>query len=310
MDQTPPEQRSILQIIFISPAESRLRTGWRLLLQSLLLGILFAILGLIADLGFGLLSDITYAVFMLLGTLITSLAVTISVYLSRRFLDRRSFSSLGLHVDSQALLDLLFGIALTGLMMAIIFLSLWALDWLQIESFAWQVESWGNIAASILAMLIFFSFVSWQEELLIRGYWLQNLSSGLSTSLGVLLSSAIFALAHWFNPNLDWLGLLGLFLAGLFLAYGYLRTRQLWLPIGLHLGWNFFEGTLFGFPVSGQYQYQLIRQTVTGPDLITGGAFGPEAGLILLPVLIFGAAGIYWYTRARHSTPDNLPDTA
>ena len=182
MDQTPPEQRSTMQIIFISPAESRLRAGWRLLLQSLLLGILFAILGLITDLGLGLLSDITYAIFMLLGALITSLAVTISVYLSRRFLDRRSFTSLGLLVDSQALLDLLFGIALTGLMMAIIFLSLWALNWLQIESFAWQVESWGNIAASMLAMLIFFSFVSWQEELLIRGYWLQNLSSGLSTS--------------------------------------------------------------------------------------------------------------------------------
>jgi len=310
MDQTPPEQRSILQIIFISPAESRLRAGWRLLLQSLLLGILFAILGIIADLGLGLLSDNTYTVFLLLGALVTSLAGTISVYLSRRFLDHHSFTSLGLHVDSQALLDLLFGIVLTGLMMAIIFLSLWALDWLQIESFAWQVESWGNIATSILAMLIFFSLVSWQEELLIRGYWLQNLSSGLSTSLGVLLSSAVFALAHWFNPNLDWLGLLGIFLTGLFLAYGYLRTRQLWLPIGLHLGWNFFEGTLFGFPVSGQYQYQLIRQTVTGPDLITGGAFGPEAGLILLPVLLLGAVGIYWYTRARHSTPDNLPDTA
>jgi hypothetical protein len=149
-------------------------------------------------------------------------------------------------------------------------------------------------------MVALFTFVSWQEELLTRGYWLQNLSAGLSQSLGVLLSSAVFALAHWFNPNLNWQALLGLFLAGLFLAYGYLRTRQLWLPIGLHLGWNFFEGTLFGFPVSGQYQYQLIRQTVTGPDLITGGSFGPEAGLVLLPVLVLGAAGIYYYTKNRN----------
>jgi hypothetical protein len=132
----------------------------------------------------------------------------------------------------------------------------------------------------------------------------------LSQSLGVLLSSAFFALAHWFNPNLDWLGLLGLFAAGLFLAYGYLRTRQLWLPIGLHLGWNFFEGTLFGFPVSGQYHYQLIRQTVTGPELITGGAFGPEAGLILLPVLVLGAVGIYWYTRARNSDQNVIPGSS
>jgi len=277
-----------------------LRAGWRLLLQSLFLVLIMGLLGILANQVPGFLSDITYPAFLLLGALVTSLAITISVFLARRYLDRRSFTSLGLRVNSQALVDLLFGIGLTGLMMGLIFIVLWAVNWLQIESFAWQVENWGNVAASILAVVALFTFVSWQEELLTRGYWLQNLSAGLSQSLGVLLSSAVFALAHWFNPNLNWQGLLGLFLAGLFLAYGYLRTRQLWLPIGLHLGWNFFEGTLFGFPVSGQYEYQLIRQTVTGPDLITGGSFGPEAGLVLLPVLILGAAGIYYYTKNRN----------
>ena len=307
MDQTPQEPRSLLKTIFISPEESRLRSGWRLILQSLMLGIIFALLGIIANVVLGLLPDISYAAFLLLGTLVTSMAVTFSVYLARRYLDQRTFSSLGLRFNSQTLLDLIFGFGLTGLMMVIIFLVLWGLDWLQIESFAWQMESWGNVAASVLVMVILFTFVSWQEELLMRGYWLQNLSAGLSQSLGILLSSALFALAHWFNPNLDWMGLLGLFLAGLFLAYGYVRTKQLWLPIGLHLGWNFFEGTLFGFPVSGQYQYQLIRQSVTGPDLITGGAFGPEAGLILLPVLLLGTAGIYWYTRSRNPSRDSKP---
>jgi membrane protease YdiL (CAAX protease family) len=183
--------------------------------------------------------------------------------------------------------------------MGLIFLVLWAVDWVQVESFAWEVENWGEITGSILVMLVLFSLVSWQEELLSRGYWLQNLSAGLSLSLGVLISSILFSFAHWFNPNLGWQALVGLFLTGLFLAFAYLRTRQLWLPIGLHLGWNFFEGTLFGFPVSGQYQYQLIRQTTTGPDVITGGAFGPEAGLILLPALILGAALIFWYTQDR-----------
>ena len=98
---------------------------------------------------------------------------------------------------------------------------------------------------------------------------------------------------------MSWQALLGLFLSGLFLAYAYIRTRQLWLPIGLHLGWNFFEGSIFGFPVSGQYFYQVIRQTVSGPDLITGGAFGPEGGLILIPALLLGAVGISWYTKDR-----------
>jgi membrane protease YdiL (CAAX protease family) len=299
MDPTPEEQRSLAKTIFISPDEPRLRAGWRLVLQTLLLGLILAVLGLLASRGLGLLDQITYAAYLLLGTLVTSLAITFSVYFARRFLDRRSFSSLGLSVDKQALGDIFFGIVLTGLMMGLIFLTVWALNWVQIESFAWQVEDWGNILASIVTMTLLFSFVSWQEELLFRGYWLQNLSAGLTQSLGILLSSAVFALFHWFNPNLNWLGLTGLFLAGLFMAYGYLRTRQLWLPIGLHLGWNLFEGTLFGFPVSGQYQYQLIRQTTTGPDLITGGAFGPEAGLILLPILALGTVAIYWYTRSR-----------
>ena len=299
MDLSPPEQRSLLQKIFSSPKEPRLRAGWRLLLQSLLLVLCMLLLGLIASLGFGILNEIPYADLLLLGALATCLAVTASVYLARRFFDHRSFTSLGLLVNRQALIDILFGVGLSGLMMGSIFLAFWAMDWLQIESFAWQVENWGSMAVSVLVVAILFTLVSWQEELLNRGYWLQNLSAGLSQSLGVLISSALFALAHFFNPNLDWQGILGLFLAGLFLAYGYLRSRQLWLPIGLHFGWNLFEGTFFGFPVSGQYQYQLIRQTTTGPDLITGGAFGPEAGLILLPVLILGTVGIYWFTQNR-----------
>jgi hypothetical protein len=56
---------------------------------------------------------------------------------------------------------------------------------------------------------------------------------------------------------------------------------------------------VFGFPVSGQYFYQVIRQTVNGPDIITGGAFGPEGGLILLPALLLGTVGIFFYTKNR-----------
>jgi membrane protease YdiL (CAAX protease family) len=299
VDTSPEQPPSLIQQIFISPGEPRLRAGWRLLIQSLVLGICLAVLGSVANWILDVLSEITYAVLLLIGVLVTSLAVTLSVYLGRRYLDLRSFTSLGLSVDRRGVVDLLFGFGLAGLMMGFIFITLLALNWIQIESYAWQVEDWGNVAASTLVMLLLFSLVSWQEELLMRGYWLQNLSAGLSRSLGVLLSSAVFALGHWFNPNLNWPGILGLFLAGLFLAFGYLRTKQLWLPIGLHLGWNFFEGTFFGFPVSGQYHYQLIRQTAAGPDIITGGPFGPEAGLILLPVLIAGTLGIYWFTRSR-----------
>ena len=94
-------------------------------------------------------------------------------------------------------------------------------------------------------------------------------------------------------------GAAGIFFAGLFLAYGYLRTGQLWLSIGLHIGWNFFEGVIFGFPVSGLDIYRLIRHQIQGPEIWTGGAFGPEAGLIVLPALAVGSVLIYFYTRDR-----------
>lgn len=301
MEVPTPQARPLLQRIFVSPDESRLRAGWRLIGQSLLMVLTFGILGVLGRYFLGTLVDISYAGLLLLTTLISCLGITFSILIARRLLDRRTFSSLGLKGNIQAIYDLLVGFALSGLMIAIIFILLRAVGWLQVESLAWQVEGWKSIAASILIMLVLQTLVGWQEELLIRGYWLQNLSDGLSQSLGVLFSSVLFALVHVGNPNLSWQAYLGLFISGLFLAYSYLRTKQLWLPIGLHIGWNLFEGTVFGFPVSGQYFYQLIRQTVSGPDIITGSTFGPEAGLVLFPILLLGTGGVYLYTRNRNS---------
>ncbi len=144
-----------------------------------------------------------------------------------------------------------------------------------------------------------FIFVGWNEELLSRGYHLQTLASGTNLFWGVVISSSVFGLAHLGNPNATWVSAAGIFFAGLFLAYGYLRTGQLWLSIGLHIGWNFFEGVVFGFPVSGLDIYRLIRHQIQGPVIWTGGAFGPEAGLIVLPALVVGSVLIYFYTRDR-----------
>jgi hypothetical protein len=83
--------------------------------------------------------------------------------------------------------------------------------------------------------------------------------------------------------------------------------------MGLHTGWNFFEGTVFGFPVSGIGDFpRLLHPAISGPALITGGPFGPEAGLVLLPALGLGAGLVYLYTRQRRRsgfspTGDNTP---
>lgn len=297
-DAQPPP-RSLLARIFISLDERRLRAGWRLAGQLALLFVFFACIGIPLGIIFALTPTSSEEMLSLFGEAVSLFAITLSVYLARRFLDRRSFVSLGLKWDSQAIWDLTFGIGLSGLLMGLIYLVEWGAGWLSFETFAWESLSTADVVFGVVSMAIVFVIVGWTEELISRGYWLQNLSTGLNLFWGVLISSILFALAHMGNPNVSWVAILGLVTAGIFLAYGYLRTSQLWLPIGLHIGWNFFEGTVFGFPVSGTDSFRLILQSVEGPEIITGGAFGPEAGLIILPALLLGTGLIYFYTLRR-----------
>jgi hypothetical protein len=175
------------------------------------------------------------------------------------------------------------------------------LGWLTFEGFAWEFDPINVVITGVISFFVIFIFVGLNEELLSRGYHLQTIASGLILFWGVVISSAVFGLLHLGNPNATWVSAAGIFFAGVYLAYGYIRTKQLWLSIGLHIGWNFFEGVVFGFPVSGLDIYALTRITVRGPELWTGGAFGPEAGLIVLPSLLLGGLLIYLYTMKRTS---------
>ena len=289
----PRQERSIVAQIFLSPDEPRLRAGWRLLLHTLLMLVFGTVIGAIA-LALGIL-DLD----SIWGQVLNFLIITGSVYVARRWLDKRSFESLGLKLDRHTLIDLLTGIGITFVQMGFIYVVMLSLGWLTFEGFAWEFDPVNVVVMGVLSFFVVFIFVGWNEELLSRGYHLQTIASGLNLFWGVVISSAVFGLLHLGNPNATWVSAAGIFFAGVYLAYGYIRTRQLWLPIGLHIGWNFFEGVVFGFPVSGLDIYALTRITVHGPELWTGGAFGPEAGLIVLPSLIVGAILIYLYTLKR-----------
>jgi membrane protease YdiL (CAAX protease family) len=233
--------------------------------------------------------------------IINFIVITASVYVARRWLDKRSFESLGLRIDKYTLLDILAGVGITFVQMGFIYILMLGLGWLTFEGFAWQFDPISVVITSVLTFFVIFIIVAWNEELLSRGYHLQTIASGLNLFWGVVISSAVFGLLHLGNPNATWVSAAGIFFAGVYLAFGYIRTKQLWLSMGLHLGWNFFEGVVFGFPVSGLDIYALTRIKVHGPELWTGGAFGPEAGLIVLPSLVVGGFLIYLYTRKRAS---------
>jgi len=306
---TGTEVRSSLKNIFISSGDHRLRAGWRIVIHTILYNLLVFCLAIPYAISFSL-TDLT-AYELWIGQFVALIAITLSVFLARRFSDRRTIGSLGIQISPRLFLDLLAGFLIAGLMQALIFGLELSLGWLEIEAFAWdhanspylfdnlplsiEAQNGLYVAGTVLIWLLYFTLVGWNEEFLFRGYRLQNISEGLNPLWGLILSSLWFGAAHWLNPGASWKSMIGIFLAGIFLGYGYLRTKQLWLPIGLHLGWNFFEGTVLGFPVSGMNLYSIIRPTITGPELWTGGAFGPEAGLVLLPALLLGSLMIFGY---------------
>ena len=194
--------------------------------------------------------------------------------------DRTSLRSLGLEAPGW-LAKLATGWGLGTLLQLLIFAALGLAGWLTVERSDWQPV---DLSISVLSWII----ISFNEELAFRGYILQRLAQAWGLPVAVVASSLAFAAMHALNPNAQPLALASLFVAGLLLACAYLVSRSLWLPIGLHIGWNLAEMHLLGFAGSGVPEPALMRSVVHGPEWMTGGAFGPEGGLVGLAATAIG----------------------
>jgi membrane protease YdiL (CAAX protease family) len=304
--------RPILARLFISPDEPRLRAGWRIAAHAalmLMIGIIPVLVGGIAYLLIqGTIDQASLAQLVLAASsLIYGPSILLATWIARRFIDKRSFSSLGFNITSNTVRDFVFGLALPAALIAVIFLLEWGFGWLQVDGFAWHDAEFGEMAKSLILLAVVFIAVGFYEEILFRGYYMQNLKESMGRPLAILLTSVGFGLAHLANANATFMGVLGTAAAGIIFAYAWLRSKALWLPIALHISWNFFEGPVFGFPVSGREEFSLIRVRVEGPELLTGGAFGPEAGLIVVPVLAAAAWIIWLYTKSRNEEAQSEP---
>ncbi|MFI2612774.1 lysostaphin resistance A-like protein [Kitasatospora sp. NPDC018619] len=131
------------------------------------------------------------------------------------------------------------------------------------------------------------------EELMFRGLLFRLLERGLGTYLALALSAAVFGAAHLLNKDATALGAVAVAIeAGGMLAAAYAATRRLWLPIGLHFGWNFAESGIFGTEVSGNGgTHGLLDASTSGAELVTGGGFGPEASVyaVLIGAVLMAA---------------------
>lgn len=322
--------------LFWNRVEGRLRAGWRVLIHLLcylyvppLLNsaigapISLALARLLPDLA--PLSDrLTLFVLRLVGVLL-------STWLVVRFIDRRPWRELGLQYDRPWWADLLFGLVLGALLMSFVFAVEYYAGWIEIrELFVVDVNGTPFLIA-LISPLVISLVISITEELLARGYQLRNLAEGLKLPnvrpavalvASWIITSSLFGMLHVFNPNATVLSILYLMLAGGFFGLGYVLTGRLGLPIGLHFAWNFVQGNVFGFPVSGNVfgGATVIAIEQGGPPLWTGSAFGPEAGLLGIAAILLGCLlTLLWvgvrYQRvalylplACYDLPDSSPD--
>ncbi|MFC6837656.1 CPBP family intramembrane glutamic endopeptidase [Halomarina ordinaria] len=282
-----------------NPQEGRLRAPWRLLLQTLLLLVLAtATLLVLSPLS-------TRASPLALNTLVMAVAVALSVAIAARVLDRRPLADLGLHIDRQWWLDCGFGLALGAGLQTLLFAGQVATGLVVVTDVARVTPA---LLGGVVGALAMFVAVGVYEEVLSRGYQLTNVAEGLRGYLGhrgavavaVLLTSVLFGALHAANPNATAVSVLGISLAGVWLALGYVLTGELAIPIGAHISWNFFLGVVYGLPVSGnRLDASFVEAREVGPDLFTGGSFGPEAGLLGIAAVAVGCVAIVGYVGAR-----------
>ncbi len=150
----------------------------------------------------------------------------------------------------------------------------------------------------VLMTVLLFTSVSVVEETLIRGYVLKNMMLSFNKYIALILSSIIFSLLHAANPSVTVLGLIDLFLAGIVLGIPYMYTKNLWMPIGIHLSWNLFQ-SLLGFNVSGQDTYSIIELEYVTENITNGGAFGIEGSYFSVIAEILTIIWLFWYFEKK-----------
>lgn len=161
----------------------------------------------------------------------------------------------------------------------------------------YEIVGWGS-ARSILYVLVMFGIIPGvMEELLFRGILFRHLEDFGGSWFALALTSALFGVAHIFNPNATFFSSFAIAVeAGILLGGAYMLTRSLWAPIGIHAAWNFTQGEIFDVPVSGIDGTGLVEARLSGPELLSGGTFGLEASVIAL--VIATGAGIWLVVRA------------
>ncbi len=304
----------MIRSLFWNDSERRVRFGWRITGQLVLMVIFTGLVTpvLVPEAGQllqgGALSFSATPVFF--GVSLASLVgYVISIWLAGRFLDRRPFADFGLRLEPSWWLDLGFGLALGAGLIALVFVIEWAAGWVTITD-TFRASGDLSFGRAILFAVGAFVCIGIYEELAFRGYYLTNVAEWLggfdaiprrwAAVAATGITAAIFGVLHAANPEATLVSTFNIIITGVwFLSIGFVLTGSLAIPIGLHISWNLAQGNIFGFPVSGidASATTVIAIEQGGPAWVTGGEFGPEAGVLGLAATLLGGALVVLWVR-------------
>jgi uncharacterized protein len=220
-----------------------------------------------------------------------------------RFLEHRSFASVGFKLHPGYARDFAIGVA-GGALAVSVAVGLEAST--RSLSLTVQRHSAAEDVLGFAALFAGFTFAAAFEELFFRGFAFQALVHNIRPAVALAITSVVFGLAHLTNPDANAISTINTVLAGLWLGVAYLKTRSLWFCTGLHMSWNFVMVFLFGLPVSGITdfsQFGLFIGQDKSPAWISGGPYGPEGGVAAALVLGLSVL-VIWKTRLLRVTKD------
>lgn len=229
----------------------------------------------------------------LISLFVQEIIMIITPIIAWKFIMKRPLSNMGLdsfkrHIK-ELLVGLLFGIISISIVFGILVLSKNAV-----------VESWSpHFSLDTVIYLVLFILVGFAEEIYGRGFIMSVLRQTRSIPVIIIVSSLIFAVLHSSNSGIGVLPYINLSLVGVLFAYIYLKSGNIWMCIGYHITWNYFQGNVFGFKVSGLNASGIISTTYNNNNIFNGGEFGPEGGFIVTAVLLLGVLFVKLYYKDK-----------
>lgn len=225
-----------------------------------------------------------------------------------KFFIKRPLTNMGLAPISKHAKELAIGLAFGVVSITVVFAAL-------ILSGSAKVETWKpNFSWDQLIFLVVFILVGLAEEIFTRGYIMSVLRQSRNLPLVIIVSSVIFALMHSMNSGIGAIPYLNLALVGILFAVMYIRSGNLWMCIGYHITWNYFQGYVYGFKVSGNESNGILTTVAEKYSFLNGGDFGPEGGIFVTIVILLGLLFVMKFYKksefdfiASEDLPKNQP---